>query len=200
MNTLKYNTNRAKLRMPEYGREVQEMVDHCMLTDDREERQKCANTIIRVMKTMHPELKHMPDYEERLWHHLAAISNYQLDIDYPYPIDREALENSTRQPLKYSQHRIPIRHYGHLIMETINVIKTMEEGDERNELIRQVANQMKRELILYGHGNPDNERVANDLALLSDGNIQIDINTFKFEYIKIDTSNQNTNANRKKKK
>ena len=59
----------------------------------------------------------------------------------------------------------------------------MSPGQERDMLVRSVANQMKRDLIQWAHGSSDNARVASDLARLTDGVIQIDLNTFRFDKI-----------------
>ena len=83
---MEYNTNQKKLALPEYGRSVQKMVDNAMTIEDREERQKCANTIIRIMSSMFPNTRNLPDYERKLWDHLAIMSDFMLDIDYPFEV------------------------------------------------------------------------------------------------------------------
>ena len=59
----------------------------------------------------------------------------------------------------------------------------MPPGEERDELARLTANQMKRDLANWGHGSTDDEKVADDIARLTDGVIQLDHNEFKFEKI-----------------
>ena len=73
------------------------------------------------------------------------------------------------------------RHYGRLIQDSLERLKQMAPGEERDELVRLTANQMKRDLQAWGHGSMDDERVADDMARFTDGVIQIDLSTFRFD-------------------
>jgi hypothetical protein len=180
---LDYNTQREKLVLPEYGRGVQNMVDHCINIKDREERQNCAEAIIAIMDRMFPENRESEDHDHKLWDNLAIMSNFQLDVDFPYDI-ADAHKIATKpEPMEYPMQKIPVRHYGSMMFELFDRLKTMEPGQERDELIHITANQMKRNLILWSHGSCDNEKVASDLARYTDGKIQIDLETFKFDEI-----------------
>lgn len=178
---LDYNTQREQLILPEYGREIQDMVDYCVTLADRGERQRCARTIVGIMERMVPQNKQNPDYKRKLWDHLAVMSRFKLDIDWPYDVAQARMLTSKPQPMSYPMEHIPVRHYGHLVFELFNKLKTMPEGRERDTLVRQVANQMKRDLVLWSHGSADNEKVAEDLARYTDGKIQLDLENFKFE-------------------
>ena len=68
---MKYNTEEKKLVMPEYGRNIQNMVDYCITIQDREERKRCADTIINIMGNMFPHLRDVNDFKHILWDHLA---------------------------------------------------------------------------------------------------------------------------------
>ena len=83
-----YNTEREKLLLPEYGRCVQQMVDHAKSLEDKEERQRCATTIVALMANMTEQHGDPEDFRQKLWNHLAAIANYELDIDYPVTIEK----------------------------------------------------------------------------------------------------------------
>ena len=83
---LDYNTQREKLILPEYGREVQSIIDYAVALPDRAERQRCANAIIAIMERMMPQTQNTPDHKHKLWDHLALMSGFKLDIDYPYDI------------------------------------------------------------------------------------------------------------------
>ena len=83
---LEYNTQKEKLVLPEYGRNVQQMVDHCMSIEDREERTRCAYAIIDIMSNLFSNLRDVDDFNKMLWNQLAIISDFKLDIDYPYEI------------------------------------------------------------------------------------------------------------------
>lgn len=195
---LDYNTTREKLVMPEYGREVQNMVDHALTLPTKEERQKCAETIIAIMSRMMQQNQNDLNFQRKLWDHLAIMSGFKLDIDYPYDI-KQAEEFATKpEPIPYPMSHIPVRHYGKMLFETFNKLKTMEPGKERDELAKLTANQMKRDLIQWGHGSSDDAKVVDDLARFTDGAIQLDLRTFKFDKIVPITANQTSNKRKKK--
>ena len=178
---LDYNTQRERLILPEYGREVQSMVDHAVGIADRDRRQQCANAIIAIMKRMFPHSTDSVDKERKLWDHLALMSDFKLDIDYPYDVEQAQTIHAKPEPMSYPMRQIPVRHYGNMMFELFSRLKTMPAGKERDELIRLVANQMKRDLTLWGHGSSDDEKVASDLAEYTDGKVQLDLGTFKFD-------------------
>lgn len=194
---LDYNTQRDKLLMPEYGREIQKMVDHAVSLPTKEERQKCASTIIQLMETKAPQLIDSSDYEQTLWDHLYLMSHKQLDIDWPFDVSEAEKILSKPQPMKLPKDNIRLRHYGKLVEELFEKLKSMPAGEERDALVHYTANQMKRDLATWGHGSAEDERVANDLARFTDGVIQIDLNAFKFE--KVSVSAEDAKKNKKKK-
>ena len=196
---LDYNTQREKLAMPEYGREIQQMVDYCVKLEDREERQHCAESIIVIMDRMFPENRGVVNHAQKLWDHLAIMSGFQLDIDYPYDIQGAEKITEKPAPIAYPMQRIPVRHYGAMLFEIFDRLKTMEPGAERDELVRLSANQMHRNLVQWSHGSSDEQKVVSDLARFTDGKIQLDLNTFAFEKVKDAPARNNTNNGKKKK-
>ena len=196
---LDYNTQREKLAMPEYGREIQQMVDYCVKLEDREERQHCAESIIVIMDRMFPENRGVENHAQKLWDHLAIMSGFQLDIDYPYDIQGAEKITEKPAPIAYPMQRIPVRHYGAMLFEIFDRLKTMEPGAERDELVRLTANQMHRNLVQWSHGCSDEQEVVSDLARFTDGKIQLDLNTFAFEKVKDAPARNNTNNGKKKK-
>jgi hypothetical protein len=193
---LDYNTQREKLIMPEYGREIQKMVEYACELPTKEERLKCAKTIIRQMETKNPQLRDNDDYEQTLWDHLYLMSHRELEIDWPYDVSEADKILSKPQPMKLPNSNIRLRHYGHLVEELFEQLKTMPEGEERDALVRKTANQMKRDLATWGHGSMDDERVASDLARFTDGIIQLDLNHFMFE--KVNNSEKKQTGKKKK--
>ena len=196
---LDYNTQRERLVLPEYGREIQNMVDVAVKIEDKAERQRCAATIVATMKRMVPQDKGNPNYEQKLWDHLALMSNFQLDIDWPYDIGDAQRMRTKPEPMPYPMKDIPVRHYGSMTLELLEKLKTMPPGKSRAELVRRAANQMKRNLVQWSHGSSENAKVASDLANLTDGNIQIDPEQFKFEKIDIKDFEQRPTAKKKKR-
>ena len=196
---LDYNTTREKLVLPEYGREIQQMVDYCVELEDRKERQRCAESIIKIMDRMFPENRGLENHEQKLWDHLAIMSNFQLDIDYPFDVSNAAKIAKKPETVEYPNLRIPVRHYGAMLFEIFEKLKHMEPGKERDELVKLTANQMHRNLMQWSHGSSDGEKVASDLARFTDGNIQLDLDTFKFERIVDREQSQGRNGKKKNK-
>ena len=180
---LDYNTQRVKLVLPEYGREVQDMVNYAVSLKDRSERQRCAEAIVSIMDRMFPENKNVEDHDRELWDHLAIISGFQLDIDYPFDVTQAAKIAKKPEPLEYPMRKIPVRHYGAMVFELFDKLKAMEPGEERDALVRLTANQMRRNLMAWSHGSSDEEKVASDLARYTDGKIQLDLENFTFDKV-----------------
>ena len=169
-----YNTTREKLIMPEYGRGIQQMVEHCKSIADREERMRCAYSIISTMATMAEQTADKEDFQKKLWNHLAAIAQYDLDIDYPVEIERMDDENAAPDALPYPQRRIKKRNYGTIVEQFNEHLATMSEGEQREQLTLLVANHMTRDLSNWSTDSMSNEKVADDMAYYTDGKIQLD--------------------------
>ena len=168
-----YNTQREKLMMPEYGRGIQQMVEHCKTITDREERMRCAKTIIQAMANMAEQTTDREDFQKKLWNHLAALSQYELDIDYPVEIERMDDEEARPEQIPYPQRRIRQRNYGTIVEQFTKHLATMDEGQQRDELTLLVANHMKRDLSNWSVDSMSDEKVADDMALYTDGKIQL---------------------------
>ena len=197
---LDYNTQREKLVLSEYGREIQKMVDVAIGLPTKEERMCCAKTIIRQMEMKNPQVRQSENYQQTLWDHLYLMSGKQLDIDWPYDVNNAEKISTKPQPMAHpqSENISRYRHYGRLVGEVFEKLKTMPEGPERDELVRVTANQMKRDLLTWGHGSMDDERIADDLARFTDGKIQIDLSSFRLD--RIDAIPTEATGKRKKKK
>lgn len=196
---LDYNTQRETLLMPEYGREIQRMIDHAITLPDKEDRLRCAKTIVKLMATKVPQIRDNNDFEQTLWDHLYLMSHKQLDIDWPFDISEAEKFHNKPQPMPLPQDDIRLRHYGRLVSELLNKLKEMPEGAERDELIRLTANQMKRDLVQWGHGSIDDEKVADDMARLTDGAVQLDLNHFTFERVNLSEPQTKRSSGKKKK-
>ena len=160
--------------MPEYGRSVQKMVDHALTIEDRAERQKCAETIIAIMESMFPNLKNeLPDYKRKLWDHLAIMSDFALDIDYPVEIIKK--ETFTQPPTKieYQKGEIRNRHYGRIVEEMIAHALTLEEGEERDCFVNLILIQMKKNYIAWNKDGVEDKRIIEDLKAYTKGAIDI---------------------------
>ena len=168
-----YNTEREKLLLPEYGRCVQQMVDHAKSLEDKEERQRCATTIVALMANMTEQHGDPEDFRQKLWNHLAAIANYELDIDYPVEIERLEDTRASHERIPYPQKPISRRHYGAIIEALCKKLAETEDEGMRRVLTQQVANQMKRSLGRWNIDAMNDEKVLDDLAAFTNGKISL---------------------------
>ena len=198
---LDYNTQRETMLMPEYGREICKMVEHAVALPSRDERLRCAKTIVKLMETKVPQIRENADYKRTLWDHLYLMSHKQLDIDWPYDVSEAEKIHAKPQPVPLPQASIRLRHYGRLVEELCEQLKQMPAGAERDELARLTANQMKRDLAQWGHGSIDDEKVADDMARMTDGVIQLDLQRLSLPKVKLadDQQPSKRSFNRKRK-
>jgi hypothetical protein len=199
-----YNTEQKQLALPGYGRNIQNMVDYCMSIKDRDERTRCAYSIISTIE----KLREVNIPNHTLWDHLYFMSGYQLDIDYPngyQPVKIEALQTAPKQ-IPYPQKSFRFRHYGFNIQEIIEKAIEMEPGQERDLLVFQIANQMKRSYVLFNKDSVTDVKIFDDLRELSRGQIEIhaeDMQLLDAQKIKAAAAavkNENKQGKKKKKK
>lgn len=199
---MEYNTQQRRLPLPEYGRSVQNMVDHALTIEDREERQICANTIVKIMKGMFPQFKDNAELNQKLWDHLAIMSDFKLDIDYPVEIVKKESLHVKPDRVPYPQSKLRYRHYGRFVQDFINVAAGYEEGEEKRQLINLIANQMKKDYQNWNKDGVDNQRIVDDLCELSDGKIKITVDDVKLAEHRTFTQRrrQANNNNQQKRK
>lgn len=170
---MEYNTRQKKLPLPEYGRSVQKMVDHALTIEDREERQRCAASIVRIMGSMFPNTRNLPDYERKLWDHLAIMSDFMLDIDYPFEVIKKEEFHVAPERVPYQNGEIKNRHYGRIVEQMIAHACTLEEGEERDQLIEQILVQMKKNYIAWNKDGVEDKKILEDLRVYTKGAIDL---------------------------
>ncbi len=190
---MEYNTNQKKLALPEYGRSVQKMVDHALTIEDREERQKCADTIVRIMGSMFPNTRNLPDYERKLWDHLAIMSDFMLDIDYPFEVIKKEEFHTPPQRVPYQTGGIKNRHYGRIVEAMIEHASKLEEGEEKEQLIELIAIQMKKNYIAWNKDGVEDKKIFEDLRAYTKGAIDINDREIK---LNAGSNNQRNNIKR----
>ncbi len=161
-----YNTKRKKLPMPEYGRNIQNMVDHLFTIEDREKRNQSAQAVIDVMGNLYPYLRDVAEYKHKLWDHIAIMSDFKLDIDYPYEPPSPDILTEKPHKVPYNQNDIKLKHYGLITHKLIEKALEME-GDEQRILIEQIANQMKKQYLAWNKDSVEDEKIFIDLEELS---------------------------------
>ena len=197
---LTYNSQLKKLVMPEYGRNVQKMVDHCLTIEDRDERTRCAFTIVQNMANMFPQLRSEADYQHKLWDHLMIMSGFQLDIDFPYDdIIREENLDTDPAPIKYELEPIQFRHYGKNIERMIERAAQYPEGEERDALVMLLANHMKKLIFQINNEDVEDAKIFKDLERYSHGVLRLDPETHRLHEYQVVKPAQTTGKKKKKK-
>lgn len=170
---LTYNTKLKSLTMPEYGRNVQRMIDHCLTLPEKEQRNACANTIIEAMYRLFPPTGEQQAYRRKLWDHLAIMSDFNLDIDWPFEVIRKDELNTKPDMVPLPAYNIQRRHYGKNLELMIEEAAHMPEGEERDVLALRIANHMKKLMVTSDNENVEDERIFRDLRDMSHGVINL---------------------------
>lgn len=172
-DTLQYNTQRSPLRIPEYGRHIQKMVDQALDQPDKQERNKMANAIIGVMGNLNPHLRDVPDFQHKLWDQLFIMSDFSLDVDSPYPIPEKEVLAARPDPLSYPQNFPKFRFYGNNIKRMIDAAVTFSDGDQKDALIYVIANHMKKCFLNWNKDTVEDTVIFNHLFEISNGQIDL---------------------------
>lgn len=196
---LTYNSQLKKLALPEYGRNIQQMVDYCCTIEDREERNKCAYSIINTMSNLFPQLNQEADIMHKLWDHLAIMSDFKLDVDYPYEVVKPENLATKPQPVGYKLESIKMRHYGKIVDQMIQRACEYPDGDEKDALVMLIANHMKKLIYQINNEDVEDAKIFKDLEFFSKGKIKIDPATHSLHEFKIAPVQQQSSKKKKKK-
>lgn len=189
---MEYNSQREYLTLPEYGRNIQKMVQEALQIENRDERTAAAYTIVNVMAINTPGIKDMDDFHHKLWDHLYYISNYALDVDCPYPIPEKRKENEKPDRLSYPQQNIKYRHYGKILENLIDKASLMEDPDMKDRFVEVLANLMKRQYLTWNRDSVNDDLIKDNLEEMSEGAIE-----FKDTY-RLTSTNDILGQNKKK--
>lgn len=170
---LEYNSERKPLIIPEYGRHLQKLIDQALVVENREERNKFAKYIISVMGSMNPHLRDVPDFQHKLWDQIFIMSNFQLDVDSPYPIPSKEVLQLKPDPLKYPQNFPKYRFYGNNITYMIEKANQWEDGEMKQALVRVIANHMKKSYLSWNKDTVTDAVIFEHLYELSGGKLNL---------------------------
>ncbi len=170
---LEYNSQRSHLIIPEYGRHLQKLIDQATAIADKEERNKAARYIISVMGSLNPHLRDVPDFQHKLWDQLFIMSDFNLDVDSPYPIPSKDILTQKPDRLKYPQNFPKYRFYGNNIKYMIDVANSWEESELKNALVLVIANHMKKCYLSWNKDTVSDEVIFEHLLELSNGKLNL---------------------------
>jgi hypothetical protein len=190
---MEYNTTRNKLKISEYGRNVQKLVNLAKTIEDREQRTKFAKVIVQIMGQMNPTIRDSGDFRHKLWDHLHIIANFELDVDSPYPPPSRDILEKKPERLDYGSNNIRYKMYGTNIVKIIDRARDFEEGEEKDALIHAIANHLKKSYLSWNRESVDDEQIFEHLETLSKGNLKLK------EELKLNSTNEILSRNKKKK-
>lgn len=168
-----YNTDYNPIRLPEFGRTIQSLIDYCVAIPDREERTDCAFSIANVMGNMFPELKGDNNDMSKIWDQMMIMSQFRLDVDFPCEVITQEKFKPDPRPIPQDNSKIRLKHYGKYIQKMIPVIADMPDGEAKDELISNVAHHMKKLMMFQNKDWVDDGRILRDMAMYSDGMIDL---------------------------
>ncbi len=196
-----YNTEAERLRLPEYGRTIQSLIDYCVTIPDREERTQCAYAIAGVMSNMFPDMKGDNNNIRKIWDQMVIMSEFRLDVDFPYEVITEEKLNPKPARIPYSNSHIARRHYGHFVESMIPLIADMPDGPEKEDLIAEIANHMKKLMLLNNKEGVDDSLILRDLEMYSGGKIRLTPEDYRLmDFVEASATTKNTHNNKKKRK
>lgn len=200
---MEYNTQRPNMIIPEYGRNIQNMIQSLQTIEDREKRTRSAHFIVGVMAQMNPQVKESADYLHKLWDHLYIISNFKLDVDCPYEPPLPEVYRHRPKHTGYKKNNIPYGHYGHYVSELIMKAVMYDDGEEKDAFVVCIANYMKKQYLNWNRDTVSDEVIALNLHELSGKRLQLPENAKLASVNEIINKsglvNQNVPAKQKKK-
>lgn len=170
---LDYNTEREKLSMPEYGRNVLKMVEEVKAVKDRDKRTEQAKAVIRVMEILNPQVHSEDNWEHKLWDHLFIMADYDLDVDAPYPVPSPEQRKTRPDIIPLKKKPIRANHYGRNIESIIDLIAGEPDGEQKTAMIRSLAMYMRQQYLIWNKDSVADETIFNDIEKLSDYRIRV---------------------------
>lgn len=197
---LPYNTDMEPVLLPEYGRHFQGFVDYCVKIPDRDERTACAYAIADTMAVMFPSIVGEGGDYSKIWDQINIMSRFELDIDFPCDVITAEKMHPVPNKIPYSSADMRFRHYGKNIEKMIAIVADLEDGEEKDNLISMLAHHMKKLMLQHNPEGVDDAKILRDLALYSDGKINLDPETYLLhEFRELPQVQQRHNKKKKRK-
>jgi len=168
-----YNSLRPDLIIPEYGRNIHNMVNYAVSVADREDRNKIVFAIINVMGQLFPHLRDTEDYKHKLWDHIHIMARFELDVDSPYPKPDPETFKTKPERVAYPKDEPRFGHYGKIIEKMIEKAIAMENEEEKLAFTKAIADLMKRQYVTYNRATVEDKVIRQQLEILSAGKLNL---------------------------
>jgi hypothetical protein len=169
-----YNAERPDLVIPEYGRNIQRMVEFAVTIKSKDLRNQVALAIINVMGQLFPHLRDEENYKHKLWDHIFIMSDFKLDVDSPYPKPSPQQFQEKPEMVNYPSNNIKYGHYGRILEQTLQAVVHFPEGEEKDKLVQDLANMMKRMYITGAESSINDKVIIKQLKEFSGGKLKWD--------------------------
>lgn len=170
---MEYNTTRDPLIISEYGRNIQNMVQHITTIEDRDQRSRMVRSLVNVLAVINPEIQDINELKQKIYDHMHIMANFKLDIDSPYPVPPKPEDAPKPRRIPYSQGSIKLRPYGKYMQYMIEKAVTFEEGPEKEELVKTIANNLKKMYLNWNRDSVNDELIHEHLKLLSSSQLKL---------------------------
>ncbi|NOZ36328.1 MAG: DUF4290 domain-containing protein [Chlorobi bacterium] len=187
---MEYNTTLNKLILPEYGRNIQKLVENATEIEDKEERKKYTDGIIILMGRMYPYLRDLRDFKHKLWDHLVIMSEFKLTEDSPFPSPVTTTFAGKPEKIPYKIKKFRYKHFGKNIVDMLKYAIEMEDGEDKKLLTALIANHMKKLYLTWSKDMVTDEFIFQKIKELSDGKIEVDESIILSDSHKLVSSNK----------
>lgn len=188
---MEYNTELSKLIIPEYGRNVQRMVEYLMTIEDKEKRNHQANAVIEVMGNLNPHLRDVPHFKHKLWDHLFIMSEFKLDVDTPYEKPEEEELAKKPEPMSYPQSKIRLRHFGKNILKMIDKAVLIEDEAIQKDMVLAICNHMKKSYVSWNNSSVEDAVIVNQFNKMAENKISAPTD-LKLSYVEFNAKKRNS--------
>lgn len=176
---MEYNTSRDHLILREYGRNVQNLVRYIRSIEDKEKRNVYAKTLVELMKQINPNVKDSNEYNQKVWDDLFIVSDFDMDVDSPFPKPNPQLLDKKPQRVGYKSNEIRYRHYGRNIENFIEEASKIEEKEDQEAAIVAIGRLMKSFFQTWNKDIIEDEQVLKHMRQMSGGKLDMDIDKIK---------------------
>ncbi|HNP08113.1 MAG TPA: DUF4290 domain-containing protein [Cyclobacteriaceae bacterium] len=176
-----YNTQREQIKLKEYGRNVQKLVNYIRTIPDKDKRTEMSTTLIELIKQLAPTVKEAFENPQRIWDDLYIIADFNFDINSPYPVPNPETVFKKPQTMDYPQSRVRYRHYGKNIEKLIVEAMAKEDAKEREDAVIYLGKLMK---TFHGNWNKetiDDSVIIKDIEKMSDGKLTLSLDKVREE-------------------
>jgi len=191
-----YSTKRGRLILPEYGRNIQRMVDYIKTIQDRDTRNQAAQEIINIMGNLNPHLRDINDFKHKLWDQLSQMADFDIDIDSPYPTPQKETFDEKPNVVPYTTGSLKYKYLGRIMQKLIKAATAIEDKEKKDELVRIITNHMKKLYMIWNKDTVEDSDIFEKLVELSNGELKVETGTRLLESKEI----MNNNKRKAKKK